>query len=70
MRQRDAVKECAKWLAYCLSIGWKEAELVELERMWWVHHDKYGNRIKLPPPPLEKTPWELVRKHQKELSDG
>lgn len=29
---------CAKWLRYCLSIGWNRSDLEELERIFWQYH--------------------------------
>lgn len=46
MRTQKANKACAKWLSYCLSIGWSEDELDALERLWWKYHDDFGNLIK------------------------
>lgn len=66
MRHRDAVKECAKWLAYCLSAGWRRSDLVDLESIWWRYHDKNGNLLQ-PIPPIS-TPWNLVEKHMKPLT--
>jgi hypothetical protein len=40
-----AIQKCAEWLAYCLSIGWKKRDLDRLERLWWEHHDRYGQLI-------------------------
>ena len=37
-----ALRRCAEWLAYCLSIGWRRAQLDELEALWWQHHDRTG----------------------------
>ncbi len=39
---QEGIYACARWLSYCLSIGWKHADLDELERMWWEHHDERG----------------------------
>lgn len=33
---------CARWLRYCLSIGWKREELDELERIWHIYYDENG----------------------------
>lgn len=38
-KSEEAIKKCAEWLAYCLSIGWKKELLNELEKIWWKHHD-------------------------------
>ena len=37
-----AVRACAEWLSYCLSIGWSKADLDALEHMWWEYHDDHG----------------------------
>lgn len=34
---------CAKWLAYCLRVGWRRNQLDALESLWWAHHDGNGN---------------------------
>ena len=46
MKTSRAIKKCAEWLAYCLSIGWNKKSLDGLERIWWEYHDDYGNLIK------------------------
>jgi len=33
------IKECAEWLAYCLSIGWRRDQLDALEALWWQYHE-------------------------------
>lgn len=30
-----AIMECARWLSFCLEIGWPKTELDELESLWW-----------------------------------
>lgn len=45
-RTRKAIKECAQWLAYCLSIGWSKSDLDALEELWWKYHD-YQGRLKV-----------------------
>lgn len=45
-RTSKAIRECAEWLSYCLKVGWKKEQLDELERIWWTHHDDYGNLTK------------------------
>ena len=40
-----AVKACALWLSFCLSIGWPREQLDALERLWWQHHDRNGNIV-------------------------
>ena len=37
-----ALRKCAEWLAYCLSIGWRREQLDALEALWWQHHDRTG----------------------------
>lgn len=43
MRSQKAAKACAQWLVFCLRIGWQRSQLDALERVWWEHHDDYGN---------------------------
>lgn len=38
-----AVRKCAEWLAYCLSIGWKRSDLDALKALWWKYHDERGH---------------------------
>jgi hypothetical protein len=40
--QRKAIERCARWLTYCLSIGWPREDLDELEAIWWRYHDDEG----------------------------
>lgn len=47
-----AVRECAEWSYYCLTIGWPKSSLDELEALWWKYHDEFG-RIKQPNPETE-----------------
>ncbi len=53
-----AYKKCAKWLAYCLDIGWDKSSIDGLEKLWWEHHDHNGNFVKseskLTPPSVEQ----------------
>lgn len=42
MRTTKAIKACAEWLAFCLSIGWPKDDLDGLEALWWQYHDDYG----------------------------
>ena len=37
-----AMKQCAEWLCYCLSIGWTKSDLDALEYLWWMYHDRTG----------------------------
>lgn len=48
MRTQRALRACAEWLAYCLSIGWKRSDIDALEALWWRYHDDYGRLIKRP----------------------
>ncbi len=41
-RTLKALRQCAEWLRYCLSIGWKKSDLDALEHLWWKYHDDYG----------------------------
>lgn len=34
---------CLEWLAYCLSIGYKQSDLNGLEKIFWTFKDKNGN---------------------------
>jgi hypothetical protein len=43
MRSQRAIKLCAEWLSYCLSIGWSKDTLNDLENLWWQYHDERGN---------------------------
>lgn len=43
---RKSVKNCAKWLAYCLEIGWQKSDLEDLEKIWWKFRDKNGKLLK------------------------
>lgn len=42
MRTGKAIRECAEWLSYCLSIGWRKSDLDALESLWWQYHDDRG----------------------------
>lgn len=46
MRSRHALRACAYWLSYCLSIGWKREDLDALEELWWRYHDDQGRLVK------------------------
>lgn len=39
---RDAVRECAEWLATCIRLGWRHEDLDRLEALWWKYHDANG----------------------------
>lgn len=41
-RTQKATRECAEWLAVCIGIGWRHADLDWLEELWWQHHDERG----------------------------
>lgn len=58
--KRGALRECARWLSYCVSIGWPRDQLDGLEAIWWQYHDDSGNftRVKTefaPPARIEDT---------------
>jgi hypothetical protein len=38
MKTNKAIKECARWLAYCMEIGWDKKDLDMLEKLWWKYH--------------------------------
>lgn len=40
---RRGIRMCAEWLAYCKSIGWRDDQLDDLERLWWQWRDLNGN---------------------------
>lgn len=37
-----AIRQCAKWLAFCVRIGWPKTVLDDFERLWWQYHDDRG----------------------------
>jgi len=37
-----ALSACARWLSFCLSIGWRRDQLDALEALWWQYHDAKG----------------------------
>lgn len=39
---QKALRVCAEWLVYCLSIGWSREMLDRLQVLWWDYHDEYG----------------------------
>ena len=41
-RSRQAIRKCADWLSYCLSIGWRKSDLDALQALWWKYHDENG----------------------------
>lgn len=43
MGTKRGVLMCARWLAYCRSIGWPADQLDDLERIWWRVYDLNGN---------------------------
>jgi hypothetical protein len=45
MRTGQALWHCARWLKYCLSIGWTKSDLDALEHLWWECHDDHGRLI-------------------------
>jgi hypothetical protein len=46
MKSKRAITKCAKWLAYCLEIGWDKKDLPELEKLWWKHRSKDTGELK------------------------
>lgn len=52
---RRAQEQCAKWLAYCLRIGWDREQLDALENLWWQGHDAQGNSKQFDHPALESA---------------
>lgn len=42
---RQATQACAEWLATCIRLGWRKADLDFLEALWWKYHDSRGNLI-------------------------
>lgn len=42
---RRATQACAEWLAACIRLGWRRADLDFLEALWWKYHDHRGNLI-------------------------
>ena len=44
-KEREAVRRCAQWLAYCVEIGWSRNDLDFLESLWWKYHDKTGELV-------------------------
>jgi len=42
-------KKRAEWLSYCLSIGWKNDQLDDLQKIWDQHHDEAGNLVQSAP---------------------
>ena len=42
---QKAMTACARWLAYCLSIGWSKDDLDHLEKRWWKYHDDHGRLL-------------------------
>ena len=44
-RTRKAILACARWLSYCIEIGWEKNELDDLEALWWKYHDDQGHLI-------------------------
>lgn len=45
-RSNRAVMQCAKWLVYCLEIGYSKSQIDALEALWWEHHDEQGNLVR------------------------
>jgi hypothetical protein len=42
MKTGQALLHCARWLKYCIDIGWSKADLPRLEVLWWKCHDDRG----------------------------
>ena len=40
-----AIQACAVAMVHFRAFGWLEADIPELERIWWTLHDKEGNQI-------------------------
>ena len=38
-RTRKEIEDCARWLSYCIDLGWDKSNLQELEDLWWEYHD-------------------------------
>jgi hypothetical protein len=53
--KRKAVQACAKWLAYCLEIGYTKNQLDALEKIWWDGHDVNGNLKPADKPAIDDT---------------
>jgi hypothetical protein len=45
MKTGQALLHCARWLKYCLDIGWSKSDVDHLEKLWWKYHDD-GGRLK------------------------
>ncbi len=41
----QALAACARWLAYCLDLGWPRSDLDRLEHLWRRHHDDRGRLL-------------------------
>jgi hypothetical protein len=42
MNTKQAIEACARWLGYCLELGWSKNQLDALEELWWKYHDERG----------------------------
>lgn len=40
-----ALSACARWLSYCLKIGWAAKDIPRLEEIWWEYHDDHGRLL-------------------------
>lgn len=38
----NAQRAMRKWVAFCISIGWKMDDRWALRELWWQHHDDKG----------------------------
>jgi hypothetical protein len=60
MKTNKAIKECARWLAYCIEIGWEKKDLDMLEKLWWKYHGDTPSKG-------TEVPQEIVIKMQREF---
>ena len=52
---KQKAEKCAKWLSYCLEIGWRKSDLPELQKLWMNGHDDKGNYIRTTLTPANKN---------------
>lgn len=43
MDKKQTIIKKAKWLEYCLEIGWQKSQLDDLSAIWDKYRDEYGN---------------------------
>lgn len=67
MNKAQAAEKKAKWLSYCLEIGWDKSELDSLSEIWDEHKDEYGN-LRPAKPKVESTSPALLIKALKEIA--